>query len=110
MLKKDVIAMTYVNTDHSKINQKRLEIIEKGYVSRRDICEFIPCSYNKARKIWNTITSNIHKEGFEQIDDNIMLAGRLLNYLGLSEEKIKAAIEKENRQTASLKTGRYGVL
>ena len=102
--------MTYVNTDHSKINQKRLEIIEKGYVSRRDICEFVPCSYNKARKIWNLITSNIEKEGFERIDDNIMLANRLLQYLGLSEEKIKAAIQKEKSQTSPLKTGRYGVL
>lgn len=68
---------------------------QKGYVTRRDICEFVPCSYNKSRKIFDTITQEIEKEGYERIDDNILLARRLLDFLGLSEESIKKLAVKE---------------
>lgn len=41
--------MTYVHRDQSQINQRRLELIRKGYVTWRNICETIRFFFRTVR-------------------------------------------------------------
>ena len=51
--------------DTSKINKTRLELINKGYLTRSEIAKFVPCGSVKASQIYHEIRSQVEAEGLE---------------------------------------------
>ena len=82
--------------DTSKINTRRLELIGKGYLTQQEIRQFVPCGEKKARCIYKEIRAEVEKEGLENCS-NIILAKRILKFMGLSAKDIEAAAKLESR-------------
>lgn len=82
--------------DTTNINTTRLAIIQKGYLTKGDIKAFVPCGKNKAGDIYKEIRDQIKAEGLEN-HNQVILAKRILSYLGLSVESIKAGAKMENK-------------
>lgn len=80
--------------DTSNINTRRLEILKKGYLTPGDIKAFVPCGNGKAGDIYRAIRAQIEAEGLEN-HSRVILAGRILDYMGLSMESIKAGAKLE---------------
>ena len=80
--------------DTSNINTTRLTLIQKGYLTPGDIKAFVPCGSNKASTIYNHIRAQIKAEGLEN-HSRVVLAGRILDYMGLSMESTKAGAKLE---------------
>ena len=47
----------------SDINNVREDILLKGYASVTDVMKFIPCGYDKAKKIIDEITKMVEEKG-----------------------------------------------
>lgn len=82
--------------DTSKINTRRLELINKGHLNRAEIKEFVPCGKNKAGEIYKKIRQEVEAEGLENCCD-VILVGRILKYCGLTVEGVRAAAKLESR-------------
>ncbi len=82
--------------DTSYINTTRLELIGKGYLTHKDVMAFVPCGKNKATQIFNEIRKQVKAEGLEN-HSQVILAKRILNYMGLTTESIKAGAKLESR-------------
>ena len=48
----------------SDINNVREDILLKGYASTTDVMKFIPCGYDKAKKIIDEITKMVEEKSF----------------------------------------------
>ena len=72
--------------DTSKINKTRLELINKGYLTRSEIAKFVPCGSVKA--------SQVEAEGLENCF-NVILVGRLLAFMGLTTREVREAAKRE---------------
>lgn len=83
--------------DTSNINMTRLSIIQKGYLAQKDIQAFVPCGKNKAAQIFNEIRSDVKSEGLENCS-RVILAKRILSYMGLTAEGITAAAKLESKR------------
>lgn len=80
--------------DTSHINTTRLAIIQKGYLTQKDIKEFVPCGKDRAGVIYREIRSQTEAEGLEN-NSNVILAKRIISYLGLTKEAIIAGAKIE---------------
>ena len=82
--------------DTKNINIKREELIQKGYLTRKEIMIFVPCGGNTASKIYQTIREEVKMEGLENCQ-NVILAKRMLDFMGLTAESIHAAAKLERK-------------
>lgn len=80
--------------DTSKINKTRLELINKGYLTRSEIAKFVPCGSVKASQIYHEIRSQVEAEGLENCF-NVILVGRLLAFMGLTTREVREAAKGE---------------
>ncbi len=71
------------------LNQKRLRILSKGYITRKDMLEFLPAGKKKANRIYDSICHQIELEG-HTVSDLGLSVDRVLDYLHLDERKIRA--------------------
>lgn len=76
----------------------RYLLMNKGYLNQSDVMKFIPCGQSKAKKVVAEIRQDIKTQGIENLDNNVILVGRLIKYLGLSEKKIKDAYAEMHMQ------------
>lgn len=81
-----------INT--SKINQTRLQYINKGYLTCSEVAKFVPCGSTKASKIYHKIRSQVEAEGLENCF-NVILVNRLLDFMGLTAKEVKEAVKRE---------------
>lgn len=82
--------------DTSNIGTVRLRILAKGYLDKSDIMAFVPCGKDKAKVIYDKICKDVKKDGLENCR-NVILAKRMLAYMGLTPESIKEAARLESR-------------
>lgn len=75
-------------------NVRREELINKGYLNKSEIREFIPCGYKKACQIYDEIREKNKAEGIENLSD-VVLAKRVLPYIGMSAKEVSAAAKQE---------------
>lgn len=80
--------------DTTKINQTRLQYINKGYLTCSEVAKFVPCGSTKASKIYHKIRSQVEAEGLENCF-NVILVNRLLDFMGLAAKEIKEAAKRE---------------
>lgn len=72
----------------------RYEMMEKGYMNKSELSKFIGCGRNKGSKIFQKIMEDIKKEGLENIDSNVILTKRAIQYLGLTQKSIVESYER----------------
>lgn len=82
--------------DTSVISTTRLNIVAKGYLNKADVMAFVPCGKDKARSIFNEIRDKVKSDGLENCQE-VILAKRMLDYMGLKAETIKEAAKLERR-------------
>lgn len=80
--------------DTTKINQTRLQYINKGYLTCSEVDKFVPCGSTKASRIYHQIRNQIEAEGLENCF-NVILVNRLLDFMGLTAKEIKEAAKRE---------------
>lgn len=72
----------------------RYEMMEKGYMNKSELSKFLGCGRKKGCKIFQKIMEDIKKEGLENIDSNIILTKRAVQYLGLTQKNIVESYER----------------
>lgn len=72
----------------------RYVMLEKGYMNKSELSKFIGCGRNKGSKIFQKIMEDIKKEGLENIDSNVILTKRAVQYLGLTQKSIVESYER----------------
>ena len=72
----------------------RYEMMEKGYMNKSELSKFLGCGRNKGSKIFQKIMEDIKKEGLENIDSNVILTKRAIQYLGLTQKSIVESYER----------------
>ena len=77
-----------------KLAAYRYEMMEKGYMNISELSKFIGCGRGKGSKIFQKIMEDIKKEGLENIDSNVILTKRAIQYLGLTQKSIIDAYER----------------
>ena len=82
--------------DTSKINQTRLQYINKGYLTCSEVAKFVPCGSTKASRIYHQIRNQIEAEGLENCF-NVILVNRLLDFMGLTAKEIKEAAKNDGK-------------
>jgi len=50
------------NIEMNELNETRSKILKKGYLTVKDIQDFVPCGYTRAKKVYDYIQSQIAKE------------------------------------------------
>ena len=76
------------------INVKRLELLNKGFLTLKDIKEFVPCGAPKAKEIYDSIRAEVESEGLENCDQ-IILAKRMLKFMGLTANEVRINAKTE---------------
>ena len=76
-----------------QINQRRLELNSLGYISKRQLREYLGCGARKADRAWDEITMQILKEG-KTISPFGLDPKRVMNYLNLTEAHIEKYASK----------------
>ncbi len=82
--------------DTPDLNIRRLEIISKGFLNKKEIREFVPCGQKRANEIYDEIRKSVKKEGFENLSD-VILSKRMLKFLDLSIADIRANAKYEQQ-------------
>ena len=59
-----------------------------------ELSKFIGCGRGKGSKIFQKIMEDIKKEGLENIDSNVILTKRAIQYLGLTQKSIVESYER----------------
>lgn len=72
----------------------RVQMMEKGYMNKSELAEFLGCGRDMARETFKAIMNEVKKEGLENIDQNLILTKRAINYLGLTDKQIIEAYER----------------
>lgn len=91
----------------SDINNVREDILLKGYASTTDVMKFIPCGYDKAKKIIDEITKMVEEKG-----KRVFIGIRsvyLLPYVELTETQVHkyAELEREKMAAKEEKNGKW---
>lgn len=85
----------------NSINQRRLELIRKGYVNRKELAEFLDVGKTKATAVYEDIVRNVAEED-KTVDILGVRTSRVLEYLGLTEEDIRRFARDERRQETNV--------
>ena len=80
--------------DHDNLNKVRLNIVLKGFITKKDIENFIPCGYQKAKKVYTEIEQQLALEN-KKISPFGIHIDSFLKYIGLSEKQIRQYAELE---------------
>ena len=85
-----------MKNEMNTLNQRRLKMIAKGFLTVSDIESFVPCGYKKAKMLLNQIERDIRIEG-----KTVGMFGidprRVMNYLNQTETQIRKYAEDEVR-------------
>lgn len=71
----------------------RYNLMRKGFLNRKEVMAFVPCGARMASMIIDGIRKEVALEGYENLDENLILAKRIIAYLGLTEKKIESAYQ-----------------
>ena len=80
------------------INERRLELLRKGYVNQKELQEFLDVGKARAAAVYREIASGIAAED-KCLDILGIRTSRVLDYLGLTEEDIRRFAEDEKEAT-----------
>lgn len=75
------------------VNQRRLQLAAKGYLTTTDLETYCQCSYGKAKKVYEIISSQVEAEG-KVVSIFGITPERVNAYMGLTEKKIRAYAEQ----------------
>lgn len=84
------------------INERRLELIRKGYVNRKELSEFLAIGKVKASAVYEEIVNEIAKED-KAVDHLGIRTCRVLEYIGLTEEDIRRFADDELKGRGEVK-------
>lgn len=76
----------------------RYKMMEKGYMNISELSKFIGCGRSKGGKIFQRIMEDVKKEGLENIDSNVILTKRAIQYLGLTQKNIVESYERSKKK------------
>lgn len=96
--------MRIKKVDPDQLVIDRYNLMRKGFLNRKEVMAFIPCGPKTANKIIDGIRKEVTLEGYENLDDNLILAKRIIAYVGLTEKKIESAYEALKKAPTSTKT------
>lgn len=66
----------------------RYQMMERGWMNKTDFQKFACLGYKKANEAFKQMKSEIKKEGYEMIEDNVILTKRAIAFCGLSKQEI----------------------
>ena len=75
-------------------NIRREELLHKGFLSIKEIREFIPCGPEKASQIYHEIRKKNTSEGVENLFE-VVLAKKVLPYIGMTKAEVSSAAKVE---------------
>ena len=75
-------------SEDNKLNTRRLQMIRKGYVNKKELGQFLGVGKSKASKIFNQIVREIENSG-RYVDSLGIRVTYALDYLGFTEEDIR---------------------
>lgn len=78
------------------INSRRLELIRKGYVNRKELAEFLDVGKTKAAAVYEEIAHGIAKQD-KTVDMLGVRTCRVLEFMGLTEDDIRRFALDERR-------------
>ena len=90
--------------DPDQLIVDRYNLMRKGFLNRKEVMAFVPCGTKTANMIVDDIRKEVVLEGYENLDENLILAKRIIAYLGLTEKKIEAAYQALKKAPTSTKT------
>lgn len=76
----------------------RYQMMERGYMNKKELAQFIGCGYKKARSLFEAISQDVKKEGLEAMDPNLVLTKRVIEYLGLTNKQVIDAYERSRTE------------
>lgn len=79
------------------LNQRRFELLQKGWVNKKEIEQFVPCGQRKAHKIYEACVDEDHMIGIEKLEGTVLRTKRLMKFMGLTESEI---IRNANKKAA----------
>lgn len=85
--------MRIKKVDPDQLIVDRYNLMRKGFLNRKEVMSFVPCGTKMANMIVDDIRKEVALEGYENLDENLILAKRIIAYLGLTEKKIESAYE-----------------
>ena len=78
------------------LNNRRLELLRKGYVNQKELGEFLEVGKSKAAQIYRELSIQITSKG-KCIDILGIRTVYALDYLGFTEEDIRRFAKDESR-------------
>lgn len=96
--------MRIKKVDPDQLVIDRYNLMRKGFLNRKEVMAFVPCGARMANMIVDGIRKEVELEGYENLDENLILAKRIIAYLGLTEKKIEAAYQALKKAPTSTKT------
>ncbi len=75
----------------------RYEMMERGWMNKSDFQKFACIGYKKASDAFNQIKAEVKKEGYEMIEENIILTKRAIAFCGLTKQEIIRAYESATK-------------
>ena len=85
--------MRIKKVDPDQLVIDRYNLMRKGFLNRKEVMSFVPCGTKMANMIIDGIRKEVELEGYENLDENLILAKRIIAYLGLTEKKIESAYQ-----------------
>lgn len=96
--------MRIKKVDPDQLVVDRYNLMRKGFLNRKEVMAFVPCGARMANMIIDGIRKEVELEGYENLDENLILAKRIIAYLGLTEKKIESAYQALKKAPTSTKT------
>lgn len=96
--------MRIKKVDPDQLVVDRYNLMRKGFLNRKEVMAFVPCGARMANMIIDGIRKEVALEGYENLDENLILAKRIIVYLGLTEKKIESAYQALKKAPTSTKT------
>lgn len=96
--------MRIKRVDPDQLVIDRYNLMRKGFLNRKEVMAFVPCGARMANMIIEGIRKEVELEGYENLDENLILAKRMIAYLGLTEKKIELAYQALKKAPTSTKT------
>ena len=96
--------MRIKRVDPDQLVIDRYNLMRKGFLNRKEVMAFVPCGARMANMIIDGIRKEVELEGYENLDENLILAKRIIAYLGLTEKKIELAYQALKKAPTSTKT------
>lgn len=76
------------------LNNKRLQMIRKGYINKKELGQFLDVGKCKASKVFDQIVKEIENSG-RYVDSLGIRVTYALDYLGFTEEDIRRFAQDE---------------